>query len=1691
MESLKSSNNYQTPLQKGVLQDSNAPFLYNNEVDQRYSNYIRQSGLEVFGKAVGNTIANTALEAIGAVGTYGEFAIRSGILDKMVRDEDDFQNSITQWADKNKNPFGEIAQRGEDTFDLTSGAWWANVAQSTLPTVLEFAAEASLTGGVALGAASKFAKFLNLAKSGEILAGKAAQGLTAFALTKHESYMMAAQSYNAIMNDYMQKFEKGNPTATQQQKLQAMNEAKKAASEGANFVDSIYTTIALPFQLTGIASIFRGNEDDVYKFFKEGVNGRGLTREAYKQQLEGLGLDNPYIQKMLAKKSSFNRALIYEAAQEGFEEVEGEFAQQAGEALGKDGKQNNLKDGIKQFENFFKYTLNDKAALSFFTGAFMGGAQTMVLENAPVHRVNQLDSNLNAVVDYIDGKPVIKTELVNSRTRDAYGKAQQFTNIKDALIADIDKIDGLVKRLEKADYFDREEIKRELFAINAYDSIYKGLGENLINSIREIGDTNNSKNIVEDLQAQLVELESIEPESKEDANLLTQKRNELTKQIADNQDTTLAMQQGLAKSKEDNDYKRRADEAISEIKQLAKFHEDNKSRFGTESEQSTKLAEYVTRLQGEVLGRERIGRDFQKDIETEIANYKIFGSPEEIQKVQEALAIENYKSDIEEVETIDKALEKFKKGEKDILEPLANKVDKSVSNEGELAKALQELRDKKIKESNEKLSSLITSSQSYSSFLGEQEDSEERQRDFIKNFKANETDLDDIVQLNKKLYTYNQDTQAIRNRLADVISSEGREKYVKDALKSLADLKQGIERNIETFTYSQAKRENMKRFYINKLRNLNNEQVEKVNKQINKIKKVINKLRTEKQDTSTIRNWYTSLIKNFTKVQTNEQRIERLENYISDLEKWIDNQRDKQIELEEQIEEATTIEEHDEVISLAEEVAEEEVIENPVVVNEVVEPETPYDPVEDEIQPFKGDVQEDSLFEDLLVPEQEEVQEDSSLLSRDVEIVLEPQQVAEINALKALSLGIQNNIKDIKSLLDTNRFDNQVDEIFLNAQKTFETSKPQDLNVYEIVALAMNNGTSLNKEKQYEIARLTSQIYYDMSDVVLYKSKVDLFNEDLADLKRSAENLSLSRDITPQEETVEEQEPILNLNKSKLNEVEDKRKRSSIASNLDVDSIEYYSLGEDFNKGQVKLLPKHINNHTKEFLNEGDTIVLKKLGEQEARQLAASEPRNFLEGRNYSPESMVVEIRKSSGELIGYVPETVGKLIPNDARSEETEKKNIANNNLIALRKSLFELEDGKQVETVVTSKGGGWHIYNPEGSTLLSENKLLDNPNISLLIATTGKNSPVQLLNGDRVINEEEIANYNLFKDTLDNAALFLSYPSALRNKNNIIPTFISNIKKDLSILIPIFREIASPTNSTLFRDIKDELGYDLKTNKGIEGFLNQYYLYTSGSKRYPNTANAITVYPDGDVGLRVNSKHYSLKKNTENFLKALSDNADNFYKHIVIANDAKGSRFGINNSSRMIYIDQINNGQVSFKQGTYNEYISSYVSTNLYNGEVNKVGDETIYVTKPKYKYDLNRVLEQVKESKTEVKQVEEEKPKSARGRVKRSYNAIPNSITSLDTANKLLSDKTDIVNLNKIYFDNFPVLSRTGVNQDVYTIYTKQFETSELNRNVINLFNKIRNSQLKDRFSIYKDLSKVTTKEEFGALLKRICL
>lgn len=538
---------------------------------------------ESTGKTLGNTIANIPLgiaEGVGFLGTLFDTG-----------DDRDYSNALTKKMQEWKNPFGEVYREHPDqTFDLGDSAWWFN----NMGQLVESAAAFGIEGAGIAKIFGNLAKVASVGAKSARVANGVAQGLTAGTLAYVEGAMSGAQIYESAYNsNYMKLYQQGmNPSEADEQ-------ARHRASQAAAATVQLNVLMNTALNLTALTPLFREPDQAITSWFR--ANGARKTGETVEQWTARIGAALPEgaaVKKLLGWRQGAARLGI-EAAQEGVEEVNTQYAEGVGKGIG-EGENKDVAGNLFNIGRYFDTVTNQEGALNFALGALGGVAQTVILDHMPVHKVVKYGS---------DGKPLMteagkpQTERISSHTMNNRMSREYFDNIKDALSKDMNWFADKSKTLEKAmldkDMATVARTKADLLSVHNLRAISMGLGDVWENEYKEIGALDNSRSLGEQLQPQLDALtkqmqDAFNSGDTDTANQLNQQRIALQEQQAKLINTTDAMQKGFALDKSDNDYKTKAGEAIQNLHYLTNMYQQMQDKFGyDEATKESGLAEHM------------------------------------------------------------------------------------------------------------------------------------------------------------------------------------------------------------------------------------------------------------------------------------------------------------------------------------------------------------------------------------------------------------------------------------------------------------------------------------------------------------------------------------------------------------------------------------------------------------------------------------------------------------------------------------------------------------------------------------------------------------------------------------------------------------------------------------------------------------------------------------------------------------------------------------------------------------------------------------------------------------------------------------------------------------------------------------------------------------------------------------------
>lgn len=539
---------------------------------------------ETAGKTLGNVVSNIPLDIIQGVGYLGTL-LETG-------DDRDYTNGLVEEIEKLKSPFGEIYRENpNETIDMNDSAWWFENLGGLVESAASFAVEGA---GIAkiFGTAAKAAAWG--AKSAKVGA-KIAQGMSAATLSYMEGAMSGAQVYEtAYNNNYMKLYQQGlNPAEADEQ-------AKHIASQAAAATVQIHTAMNIGLNLTALNPIFRDPEQSIVSWWrKNGAAMPGESAEQWTKRIADAVPDGMPLKKLLGMGATGRARLGVEALQEGLEEVNTQYAENVGAAIGEGREEKDVFARLGDLDRYFKEVLNEEGALNMALGALGGIAQTAIIDNIPVHKVVKYGP---------DGQPLLtaegvtQTERVSSNTMNDRMNRQYFDNIKDALSKDMQWFGEKNKEMETAlknkDLASLARVRAEILSVHNLRAISMGMGDMWKQQYQDIMALDNTKPAV-DLMPQIEEIttamqEAFNSGDEATANQLNAERMKLMDQQNAMQDTTEAMQKGYAQNKSDNSYKERAQQAIQNLDYLTKLYQEMNDKYtGTPELDQSGLGEHM------------------------------------------------------------------------------------------------------------------------------------------------------------------------------------------------------------------------------------------------------------------------------------------------------------------------------------------------------------------------------------------------------------------------------------------------------------------------------------------------------------------------------------------------------------------------------------------------------------------------------------------------------------------------------------------------------------------------------------------------------------------------------------------------------------------------------------------------------------------------------------------------------------------------------------------------------------------------------------------------------------------------------------------------------------------------------------------------------------------------------------------
>ena len=711
-----------------------------------------QTNLNKTLKTVGNVLPNIGLGLFESVG-YAAELVSYGM--KELADEEykvDFSNAVTEMANAGKDLFGEAHRYNPNkVIDLGDVAWWLQTGSSLVESIAQFAiAGAGVTKGAlwttgkVTGALTKGAQSAKVAGAVTKSGNAFSQGFTAGSLAFFEGAMSGSEMFKQV---YDTKFRETGDTEL----------ATQAASEAAATTAFTSTALVAALNLTGLYPIFK-SQGLFNRASKVGLTRK--TRETSKEFLERLA--KAKINPSIPARSFMERFHPgIEAFQESLEEVTNVYAEQVG--LQEAGMSDSDATGM---ELWFEALMTEEGALSAILGAIGGAGQSAAMMNLPMHKTNIAPEGETPQLKYLSAKQLGEMDL------EIAGKSYAKT-----LESDIREIVTAQQELQDAvaegDEAGMRAARNKLFSVVSKRTIPLDGGNALKASIKEIGEMDNSINILDQLNDQLAQAQG---EGNQEAVTKLQERKEaLEEQFFGEEIVTEAMIMGLAENTQDNEYKETVKKKLKEVDELKAEYISTVNQFNFGDEKALNMGEYVFDIKRRIRStRENadIIRNQLQELETEIETKSSEALPEDLRGgTTDPIYWNKLQARIEALDENIKDLQEEKKeaekGNRQIL-------DRYGAQTKEQAVETIEESIKDTKAEYVQVSKLF--SENAEGIMKEAEDTFLLREDYKRGVKA----------LNKT----NKHLNGLERRLKFVESSKGRDEFVKnafDAYKSEVD----------------------------------------------------------------------------------------------------------------------------------------------------------------------------------------------------------------------------------------------------------------------------------------------------------------------------------------------------------------------------------------------------------------------------------------------------------------------------------------------------------------------------------------------------------------------------------------------------------------------------------------------------------------------------------------------------------------------------------------------------------------------------------------------------------------------------------------------------------------------------------------------------------------------------------------
>ena len=429
-----------------------------------------QGFLMELGTAAANLIPNTALSVVESAAHLADIEDWSNMIQG---NKADYGNTITEWANRNKNVFGDIYQKTPGENNIYDSAWWISNGAGLVESVAAFGLTGYGVGSVLGKGASSLSKALNVygkTKKGiELSAQLGTSGVLAFtegAMTGAQVFKdVYSDTYNSKKQEILQQGAQqyGEDNLTDEYYKYADTVAKQfaeqVAGESATKAVRINTGINTFLNLPETGALFRSMSAN--RYLDDALRRTG-----------GENIDN-YIERI--KSFDVNKHLTRQGVKTKLQQTGGEMLEEMVNVYAEqEGKNVGRKATGQAAVTLGDMLADDDIWAAGFWGAVGGSMQGFVMNKMP--------------------KWVTQEDGTTKRTTiGAYNKEQvsqkyqeQIGDLTDRLTEFVTAKDNLVKASQTNDEKLYNESINTIFKYNSFNSIVKGVEEQLIDDYSRI-----------------------------------------------------------------------------------------------------------------------------------------------------------------------------------------------------------------------------------------------------------------------------------------------------------------------------------------------------------------------------------------------------------------------------------------------------------------------------------------------------------------------------------------------------------------------------------------------------------------------------------------------------------------------------------------------------------------------------------------------------------------------------------------------------------------------------------------------------------------------------------------------------------------------------------------------------------------------------------------------------------------------------------------------------------------------------------------------------------------------------------------------------------------------------------------------------------------------------------------------------